>query len=61
MIYHSEQPALSLCAHPSSPALKLILSYDFEFILEDKYSEIREKTAEVTLLIDGLRKSQLAK
>jgi four helix bundle protein len=40
---------------------QLILSYDFEFISEDKYSEIREKTAEVTLLIDGLRKSQLAK
>lgn len=40
---------------------QLILSYDFEFIAEDKYSKIREKIAEVTLLIDGLRKSQLAK
>jgi four helix bundle protein len=40
---------------------QLILSYDFEFISEDNYSVIREKIAEVTLLIDSLRKSQLVK
>jgi four helix bundle protein len=40
---------------------QLILCYDFEYITENEYSEIREKIAEVTLLIDGLRKSQLSK
>lgn len=40
---------------------QLILCYDFEYITENEYSEIREKISEVTLLIDGLRKSQLLK
>lgn len=40
---------------------QLILCYDFEYLTEDKYSEIREKLTEITLLIDGLRKSQLSK
>ena len=40
---------------------QLILYYDFEFLSENKYSEIREKITEVTLIIDGLRKSQLSK
>jgi four helix bundle protein len=38
---------------------KLILAFDFNYITENKYIEIREKIAEVTLLIDGLHKSQL--
>ena len=37
---------------------QIILSYDFEYIEEDKYIEIREKITEVTFLIDGLHKSQ---
>ena len=40
---------------------QVILSFDFEYIEEKKYIEIREKITEVTLLIDGLHKSQLAK
>ena len=40
---------------------QLILAFDFEYITENTYIEIREKTAQVTLLIDGLYKSQLAK
>jgi four helix bundle protein len=39
---------------------QIILSYDFEYLSENKYIEIREKISEVTLLIDGLRKSQLS-
>lgn len=39
---------------------QIILSFDFEYISENKYIEIREKISEVTLLIDGLRKSQLS-
>ncbi len=40
---------------------QIILSFDFEYIEEKKYIEIREKITEVTLLIDGLHKSQLPK
>ena len=40
---------------------QVILSFDFEYIEEKKYIEIREKITEVTLLIDGLHKSQLPK
>lgn len=40
---------------------QLILAFDLEYITENKYSETREKIAEVTLLIDGLHKSQLVK
>jgi four helix bundle protein len=36
---------------------QLILSFDFEYIEEKKYLEVREKITEVTLLIDGLHKS----
>jgi four helix bundle protein len=40
---------------------QLILSFDFEYIEEHKYIEIREKITEVTVLINGLYKSQLPK
>ena len=40
---------------------QLILSFDFEYIEEQKYIEIREKITEVTVLINGLYKSQLPK
>lgn len=39
---------------------QVILCSDFEYLTENKYLEIREKISEVTLLIDGLRKSQLS-
>jgi len=38
-----------------------ILSFDFEYFEEQKYIEIREKITEVTVLINGLYKSQLPK
>jgi hypothetical protein len=37
------------------------LSFDFEYFEEQKYIEIREKITEVTVLINGLYKSQLPK
>ena len=40
---------------------QLILSFDFEYFEEKKYIEIREKITEVTVLINGLYKSQLPK
>jgi four helix bundle protein len=40
---------------------QLILSFDFEYFEEQKYIEIREKITEVTVLINGLYKSQLPK
>ena len=40
---------------------QLILSHDFEYITENTYTEIRQRIAEITLVIDGLHKSQLAK
>mgnify|MGYP000113658784 FL=1 len=40
---------------------QLILSFDFEYIEEQKYIEIIEKITEVTVLINGLYKSQLPK
>lgn len=40
---------------------QLILSFDFEYMEEQKYIEIREKITEVTVLINGLYKSQLPK
>ena len=40
---------------------QLILSFDFEYIEEQKYIEIREKITEVTVLINGFYKSQLPK
>ena len=40
---------------------QLILSFDFEYVEEQKYIEIREKITEVTVLINGLYKSQLPK
>jgi four helix bundle protein len=40
---------------------QLILSFDFEYLEEQKYIAIREKITEVTVLINGLYKSQLPK
>ena len=40
---------------------QLILSFDFEYFEKQKYIEIREKITEVTVLINGLYKSQLPK
>jgi four helix bundle protein len=40
---------------------QLILSFDFEYFEEQKYIEIRKKITEVTVLINGLYKSQLPK
>lgn len=40
---------------------QLILSFDFEYFEEQKHIEIREKITEVTVLINGLYKSQLPK
>lgn len=40
---------------------QLILSFDFKYFEEQKYIEIREKITEVTVLINGLYKSQLPK
>ena len=40
---------------------QLILSFDFKYFKEQKYIEIREKITEVTVLINGLYKSQLPK
>ncbi len=38
---------------------QIILSHDFEFISEEDYLKIREKIAEITAMLDALRKSQL--
>ncbi|WNM18180.1 four helix bundle protein [Flavobacterium capsici] len=37
---------------------QVILCHDFEYINENEYILIREKLSEVTMLIDGLYKSQ---
>ncbi|WP_338376697.1 four helix bundle protein [uncultured Flavobacterium sp.] len=39
---------------------QMILSFDFEYITESEYLQIREKITEVNMLIDGLYKSQKA-
>ena len=39
---------------------QIILSFDFEYISEMEYLQIREKITEVNMLIDGLYKSQKA-
>ncbi len=39
---------------------QIILSFDFEYISETEYHQIREKITEVNMLIDGLYKSQKA-
>ena len=39
---------------------QVILCYDFEYINENEYIQIREKITEVNMLIDGLYKSQKA-
>lgn len=39
---------------------QIILSFDFEYISETEYHQIREKITDVNMLIDGLYKSQKA-
>lgn len=39
---------------------QIILSFDFEYISETEYLQIREKITEVNMLIEGLYKSQKA-
>jgi four helix bundle protein len=38
---------------------QVILCYDFEYINENEYIQIRENITEVNMLIDGLYKSQI--
>lgn len=56
-----EKARFSEIAYSSSLELlnQVILSNDFEFINENDYLSLREKIAEVNMLIDGLYKSQI--
>lgn len=40
---------------------QVILCKDFEYVNENEYVKIREKIAEVNMIIDGLYKSQIVK
>ena len=56
-----EKARFSEIAYSSSLELlnQVILSNDFEYINEDDYLSLREKIAEVNMLIDGLYISQI--
>ncbi len=56
-----EKARFSEIAYSSSLELlnQVILSNDFEYINEIDYLSLREKIAEVNMLIDGLYKSQI--
>lgn len=56
-----EKARFSEIAYSSSLELlnQVILSNDFEYINENDYLSLREKIAEVNMLIDGLYKSQI--
>ncbi len=58
-----DKARFSEIAYSSSLELlnQVILSNDFEYINENDYLSIREKIAEVNMLIDGLYKSQIKK
>ncbi|WP_026710777.1 four helix bundle protein [Flavobacterium filum] len=58
-----EKARFSEIAYSSSLELlnQVILSNDFEYINENDYLSLREKIAEVNMLIDGLYKSQIKK
>jgi four helix bundle protein len=57
----NEKARFSEIAYSSSLELlnQVILSNDFEYINENDYLSLREKIAEVNMLIDGLYKSQI--
>ncbi|WP_329804852.1 four helix bundle protein [Flavobacterium facile] len=57
-----DKARFSEIAYSSSLELlnQVILSYDFEYIDENQYIQIREKITEVNMLIDGLYKSQVS-
>lgn len=57
-----DKARFSEIAYSSSLELlnQVILSFDFEYIEENQYIQIREKIVEVNMLIDGLYKSQKA-
>lgn len=57
-----DKARFSEIAYSSSLELlnQVILSYDFEYIDENQYIQIREKITEVNMLIDGLHKSQIS-
>lgn len=57
-----DKARFSEIAYSSSLELlnQLILSYDFEYINEEKYIQIRTKITKVNMLIDGLYKSQVS-
>ena len=55
-----DKARFSEIAYSSSLELlnQVILSFDFEYVDENQYIQIREKITEVNMLIDGLHKSQ---
>lgn len=57
-----DKARFSEIAYSSSLELlnQIILSFDFEYVDENQYIQIREKITEVNMLIDGLHKSQIA-
>ncbi|WP_298396436.1 four helix bundle protein [Flavobacterium sp.] len=57
-----DKARFSEIAYSSSLELlnQIILSFDFEYVDEIQYIQIREKITEVNMLIDGLHKSQIA-
>jgi len=57
-----DKARFSEIAYSSSLELlnQIILSFDFEYVDESQYIQIREKITEVNMLIDGLHKSQIA-
>lgn len=57
-----DKARFSEIAYSSSLELlnQVILSHDFEYVVESEYIQIREKITEVNMLIDGLYKSQIS-
>lgn len=57
-----DKARFSEIAYSSSLELlnQIILSFDFEYVDESQYIQIREKITEVNMLIHGLHKSQIA-
>ncbi|NHM02099.1 four helix bundle protein [Flavobacterium difficile] len=57
-----EKARFSEIAYSSSLELlnQVILSFDFEYLDENQYIQIRETITEVNMLIDGLHKTQIS-
>lgn len=57
-----EKARFSEIAYSSSLELlnQVILSFDFEYLDENQYIQIRETITEVNMLIDGIHKSQIS-